>query len=121
MEYLKVFISQPMSNKSRDGIERERHLIMDVLPILLKEKDLIEIPMLSELVFCNNSPATCIGMAIQDMSNADIVVFAPGWRDARGCVVEHAVCLLYKIPYVELMNDSNGYQISTDGRLKKNA
>jgi len=121
MEKKKVFVSQPMANKSREAIERERHLIMDALPSLLNDADLIEIPMLSELVAFSNSPATCIGMSIQDMANADIVVFAPGWRDARGCVVEHAVCLLYKIPYVELINDSSRYEITVDGRLKDDA
>lgn len=121
MERFKVFISQPMRGKSRNGIERERHLILDVLPKLIGKSDLLEIPMLSEIVAESNHPVVCLGMSIQDMANSDLVVFAPGWRDTRGCVVEHATCLLYKLPYVELMNDSSGYMISVDGRSRDDA
>ena len=112
----KVFISQPMRNKSKNYIDRERRLILDILPSISGEDNLLEIPMIGDLAMSTNKPAACLGMSIQDLSNADLVAFAPGWRDARGCVVEHAVCMLYNIPYIELANDGNGYFIAKDGR-----
>ena len=116
MEKVKVFLSQPMRNKSKEAIDRERHVIFDVLPSVLGIRDILEIPMLSEITTATNTPVHCLGLSIQDISTADLVVFAPGWRNARGCVVEHAVALLYGIDYVELQEDSNGYYVSMDGR-----
>lgn len=113
---MKVFISQPMRGRSEEAIERERSLILDSLPSLLGESDILEIPKLSKLVSASNKPLCCLGMSMQDLSNADLVVFAPGWRDARGCILEHAACLLYRIPYVEVLNASGGYYISVDER-----
>ena len=114
--YVTVFISQPMKNKSKDGIQRERKLIEDSLPKLLGEGDYVVMPMISEVTLSMNKPAHCLGSSIQDMSCSDIVVFAPGWRDARGCTIEHTVCLLYRIPYVELLKDDDEYYVSSDGR-----
>lgn len=120
MEKLKVFLSQPMGGRSQEAIERERHVVLDSLPSLLGRSDVLGIPMLPELTVATNTPVHCLGLSIQDMSTADIVVFIPGWRDARGCVVEHAVTLLYDKDYVELLKDSDGYYVSVDGR-KPNA
>lgn len=113
---MKVFVSQPMRGRSEDAIDRERSMIMDALPSMLGESDILEIPKLSRVVSSSNRPLCCLGMSLQDLSNADVVVFAPGWRDARGCIIEHAACLLYRIPYVEVLNASGGYYVSVDGR-----
>ena len=116
MEKLKVFLSQPMKGKSKEAIDRERHVILDSLPSLLSRGDILEIPMLSEITSATLSPVHCLGLSIQDMSAADVVVFAPGWRNARGCVVEHAVALLYEKEYVELQKAQDEYYVSVDGR-----
>ncbi len=46
-----------------------------------------------------------LGQSILAMSEADLVVFHPAWKDARGCIVEHMICALYDIPYVELHHE----------------
>ena len=107
-----VFISQPMNGKSRDGIEAERKGVLDALPSLLGVDGVLAIPMLAEVMVATSSPAHCLGSSIIDLANADIAVFTPGWRDARGCALEHAVCSLSRIPFVELGNTGDGYFIT---------
>ena len=38
-----------------------------------------------------------LGKSISLMSEADLVVFAPGWENARGCRIEHEVAKEYGI------------------------
>lgn len=111
-----VFVSQPMNERSKEAIETERKILFDELSNLLGVTKYLEIPMLSELECAMNNPAHCLGSSIQDMSHADLVIFLPGWRDARGCVIEHAVCMMYHIPYIELGNEDGGYYILRDER-----
>lgn len=52
-----------------------------------------------------NSRANQIGEAIKRMSDCDLVLFHPNWKFAKGCEVEHLMCEIYKIPYVNLERD----------------
>ena len=38
-----------------------------------------------------------LGKSISLMSEADLVIFAPGWESARGCRIEHEVAKKYGI------------------------
>ena len=51
---------------------------------------------------CKNARANQIGEAIKRMSDCDIVLFHPDWRFAKGCEVEHLMCEIYGIPYINL-------------------
>lgn len=44
-----------------------------------------------------NSPYF-LGKSIEKLALADLAFFAKGWEQSNGCVVEHLVCQLYKIP-----------------------
>ena len=35
------------------------------------------------------------------MGGADYVIFAPDWREARGCCIEHMCALEYGVPILE--------------------
>ena len=43
-----------------------------------------------------------LGKALTAFSQVDVVVFAPGWSDTRGCLVENDVCTAYHIAKIEL-------------------
>lgn len=43
------------------------------------------------------NPLWFLGEAIKKMSEADIAVFARGWHNARGCVVEHECARRYGV------------------------
>jgi hypothetical protein len=46
-------------------------------------------------------PLVCLAKSISLLAGADLAVFAPGWRQARGRRVEHMCCKLYEIPCIE--------------------
>ena len=43
-------------------------------------------------------PLCFLAKAIENMSLCDIVYFARGWEDARGCKIEHEIAKQYEIP-----------------------
>lgn len=58
-------------------------------------------------------PLAALGVSIAVMSTADLVVFAPNWSDARGCMIEHECCHLYGVEIIEA-----GY--TDDGEIRIN-
>ena len=100
-----VFISQPMKGLSREGIERERKLIEDDLPELLKTNEIEVIQsLLDDKTVQKMHPLYCLGMSLQLLSAADVAVFAEGWEEARGCRIEHECALQYGIKIIDLGN-----------------
>lgn len=89
---MKIFISQPMRYRSNSEIIEERRNILYYLNKLFSEKielidsfseDRLELPLIS------------LGEAIKQLNNADLVVFAPQWEEARGCRIEYQCCREY--------------------------
>ena len=39
-----------------------------------------------------------LGASIQNLSFADVAVFAKGWENYPGCRIEHKICTYYDIP-----------------------
>lgn len=44
----------------------------------------------------------CLASGLVNMADCDYVVFLKGWRDARGCRLEHDACEAYGIKTIEL-------------------
>ena len=88
----KIFISQPMKDRTTEEIMRERDEIM--AKWTNKSVEFID------SFFCEpgKNSTDSLGKSISLMSDADLVVFAPGWENARGCKVEHQVAGYYGIP-----------------------
>ena len=88
----KIFISQPMKGRTDEEIVQERYEIM--AKWTNKSAEFVD--------FFFREPGKnftdSLIKSISLMSEADLVVFAPGWEDARGCRIEHAVAKEYKIP-----------------------
>lgn len=88
----KIFISQPMKDRTDEEIMQERNRIM--AKWTNKSVEFID------SFFCegaSKNPIDSIGKSISLMGEADLVVFAPGWEDARGCRIEHEVAKEYGI------------------------
>ena len=47
-------------------------------------------------------PLWYLGRAIRKMSSVDEVFFYGNWKEARGCRIEHEICEVYGIPYMEV-------------------
>ena len=90
--YFKIFISQPMKDRTAEEIMQERDDIM----AKWTNKSVVFI----DSYFCEpgKNSTDSLGKSISLMSDADLVVFAPGWENARGCRIEHEVAKEYEIP-----------------------
>jgi hypothetical protein len=94
----KVFISQPMADKSKKEILAERA----ELEALAKER-FGEDCVILDTYFknFNGSALAFLGKSISKLSEADTAVFGAGWEDARGCVIEHMCCDAYGVESAE--------------------
>ena len=103
---MKVMISQPMKGKTKEQIEAERKSVVETITNAGAEViDTIFAPSPEE---AQNKPLWYFSKAIEAMSTADIVVFLPGWENARGCVIEHIIASAYGITIVDMNQAING-------------
>lgn len=87
---MKIMISQPMMGKSDKQIKQERQSLIEMLEA--EGHQVIDTVLdISEGL----SPVYYLGESIKKMSEADAVVFMPGWENARGCRIEHEIALEY--------------------------
>lgn len=84
---MKLFISQPMKDKSDSEILTERNNIIKYCKEKYDDVEVIE-------SFFQDAPHDAkplwyLAKSIELLSTADIVYFADGWRTVRGCKIEH--------------------------------
>ena len=100
-----AFISQPMKDKPLHQIQDERAS----LEKKLMDKGYIIInSLVNHLVpeYTKNEPLYCLGLALEKMADADVVVFMRGWNRARGCKVEHHAAKAYGIDILYEVSDN---------------
>lgn len=92
----KIFISMPMAGKTDAQIISEFKDIKQEFLKTCKNAEFID------SIFSNfdlennaNTPIHYLGRSIELLADADIIYFAKGWQQARGCKVEHLVAELY--------------------------
>lgn len=97
----KLFISQPMRDKSQEEILQERNAAIQAAKEALGDD--IEI---IESYFPEYNPSNgCVPMkyllrAIELLADADAAYFCKGWDTARGCKIEHTCAAEYGIPII---------------------
>ena len=95
----KYFISQPMSGMNEEDILNARYEVQKLI-----EKEFEDTYILDSFIrgAKDVDPLVCLGHSITILSKADVVVFASGWYESRGCRVEHLIAEEYgkKIYYV---------------------
>lgn len=97
----KLFISQPMKGKSDEEILIERE------KAITKAQEMVGEPVEVLDSFFQNAPADArplwfLGKSLELLSIADVAYFADGWKDARGCRIEHECAVEYGIDRIEL-------------------
>lgn len=97
---MKIFISQPMRGKTDKEILEERAKAIDTV----KEKYHADVEIIDS--FFQNAPADArplwfLGKSLELLSSADVAVFCSGWKDTRGCRLEHTCCAEYGINCIE--------------------
>jgi len=89
MKY-KIFISQPMNNKSNRDIELERKELVKEL----KKQGFEVLDTILDLGK-NATSLHYLAKSIEIMAEADIVLFMQGWENARGCLIEYQIAKCY--------------------------
>ena len=95
----KLFISQPMRNKTNEEILAVREKAIKSAERELGEKVEVIESFLPDL-FSKTHPLYCLGETLKLLSTADVVYFAKGWEEARGCKIEHTCAIEYDLPLV---------------------
>lgn len=96
----KLFISQPMKGKTNVEIKKEREeAIRCAKEMMSDEVEVID-------SFFENAPAETkplwyLGESLKLLSTADVAFFATGWKNARGCKIEHTCAQQYGINTIE--------------------
>lgn len=97
----KVFISQPMKDKTNQEIEQERKEIIEKVERYFGEIELID-------SFFKDAPHDAkplwfLGKSLELLSNANVIVLGKDWENAKGCRIEHECAIQYgiKIVYIE--------------------
>nr|DAO29359.1 MAG TPA: Nucleoside 2-deoxyribosyltransferase like protein [Caudoviricetes sp.] len=92
---MKVMISQPMNGKKESQIRLERQKVIKILEDLGWQ--------VIDTIFTDEAPKSCnpaiyyLSRSIKEISKVDAVMFMNGWEKARGCRIEHDICLYYEI------------------------
>lgn len=95
----KIYISQPMRGRSTDAIIAERKALVADAAVEL-QTDEVEVLDTYLNGYTNKPPLHLLALALEKMADADAVIFAPGWRDARGCRVEHLAASEYDLKII---------------------
>ena len=96
----KLFISQPMKDKTGEEILALREqAIKSATELLGEEVEVID-------SFFQNAPVDArplwfLGKSLELLSTADVVYFAKGWENYRGCKIEHECAEAYGIEVIE--------------------
>lgn len=96
----KLFISQPMRGKTDEEIKAER------AKVIRSAEEIVGEPVEVIDSFFENAPVDAkplwfLGKSLELLAGADIAYFVPGWKEARGCRIEHTCAVEYNIDRIE--------------------
>ena len=91
----KLFISQPMIDKTDEEIKTERENIIKEVTNVLGEVEVID--SFFESAPHEAKPLWFLGKSLELLSTADIAYFAKDWDKYRGCKIEHTCATEYGI------------------------
>ena len=92
---MKVMISQPMARKHDDDIKNERNKIISKFRDM--HIDVVDTFFNDNTTGIDKPDVYLLSKSIQAMVEVDAVYFVDGWREARGCRIEHEICKEYGI------------------------
>ena len=99
----KIFISQPMKDKTTEQIEKEREQAFPELHKLFGDDfKIIDSVFHLENVENVNNGLYYLSKSLKLLSTADCAVFLSGWDKARGCLIEKECCDKYGIETIIL-------------------
>lgn len=110
---IKLFISQPMRDKTNQEIAQERmRAAKDVEGRTGGKVEVLD----TFFQDFKGNPLQLLAKAIGKLAEADVAYFAHGWQDARGCRIEHMCAEEYNISIIEADEDESCW-ISVEDRM----
>lgn len=97
---LNVFISQPMSNKSKDEIFETKERIIKKVKDYFQTDDLKFMKSYFETKHSKklkNESLYFLSKSLKVLSKSDVIIMASGWENSRGCKIEYECARLYDI------------------------
>ena len=100
MSKKKVFVSIPMRGRATEEIRKDMQAIFRAY-CNPEEDELIDtlVKASPEETNVKRVGVWYLGRSIQMLSDANYIIFGPGYSKAPGCMVEGLVALLYHIPH----------------------
>jgi hypothetical protein len=103
----KAMISQPMRGKTEEEIIEARNKAIlslekcgyEIVNTLFTDEWYSDENMEKRGVV--NKPLCFLAKSLENMCLCDVVYFTKGWKDARGCRIEHQACIDYGIDVIE--------------------
>ena len=107
MNTIKVFISQPMKDKSESEILIARDETITKIKQMFPDDEVVIINsyFMDYSPKEGNIPLKYLAKSIELLADADVVYFCPGWEHARGCIIEYECAFAYGISCIEASND----------------
>jgi len=96
----KLFISQPMSDKTDEQILAEREKAIESAKRNFGE-DIEVIDSFFKDAPHDAKPLWFLGKSLELLSTADIAYFVKGWENYRGCKIENTCAIEYGIEAIE--------------------
>lgn len=93
---MKIYISQPMNDKTDKEILSERNMVINLFRLIVPKNQEVEvIDSFFEDAPHDAKPLWYIGESIKLMADADVVYFCKDWHKYRGCTIEHECAVRY--------------------------
>lgn len=96
----KLFVSLPMKGLNEREIRKRMNYLKSLVEFELGEEVILIDTFIKDepdSKKMNDIALYFLGKSIEEMAYADIIIFADGWKEARGCKVEYAAAVEYGV------------------------
>ena len=102
IESKKIFVSLPMKDRDVEAIKAKQQDILEKYVAKAYSGIHYELMNTTHEGLCppDDNFLWYLGLSIQLLGEADIVIFSDDWKEANGCRIEYLACELYGIPHI---------------------
>lgn len=97
----KIFISQPMKDKTDEQILKERERAVSAVKEKFNGEDVEVIDSFFQSAPHDAKPLWFLGKSLELLSTADVAYFIGEWKNYRGCKIENTCAKEYGIETIE--------------------
>lgn len=97
----KIFISQPMKDKTDEQILKERERAVSAVKEKFNGEDVEVIDSFFQSAPHDAKPLWFLGKSLELLSTADVAYFIGDWKNYRGCKIENTCAKQYGIETIE--------------------